>query len=109
MPGATRGVAPRTDPRSSGRTMAQVEAPSDLEAASGQPIRMARRRRHSGATAWAWRATVGLAVALLVLGCSHIPSLPRETVPAGEWQTVTPEQVGWSAESLEAARAYSER
>src|SRR4051794_28191984 len=53
-----------------------------------------------------------LIVASLILGsagCSRIPTLQLETVPTREWRTVAPDRVGWSAERLDAARAYSEK
>ena len=51
----------------------------------------------------------GVLVALLTLGCSRIPTVQQTTVPAREWQTVSPDRVGWSAERLQAARTYAER
>ena len=64
--------------------------------------------RDGSAGRW-WLTVAGVLVALLVVGCSRIPVQPRETVPAQEWQTVSPESVGWSAERLETAHKFAER
>lgn len=54
-------------------------------------------------------AVAGVNVALLLLACSRIPTVRVETVPTREWLAVSPDQVGWSAERVQEARAYSEQ
>jgi CubicO group peptidase (beta-lactamase class C family) len=50
---------------------------------------------------------IAMLVALLVLGCSRIVP-PPASLPTQTWQTVSPEDVSWSRERLELARAFAE-